>query len=103
LIVVRNLKPSKTVVDALPYPASGCKVTGDMPRTVIEVAGITWPDVLALDEIPIQPKLPQAVDIRPIVDQISTVFHYFELVSAALHCLFPLATRLPFTNVHNHI
>src|SRR5262249_52400889 len=81
--VVRNLQPRQALVGKLLDAAAAGEVTGDVPRAVVEVAGVARPDVVAADVVPVQPEPSQPIDVRGPVDQIAAVGH-LELVGATV-------------------
>src|SRR5262249_4985092 len=89
-LIMCNLKPREAPVGTLPYTASTRKMTGDVPRAVVEVAGIAGPEVVAVDHAPIEPELPESLDVVRAVEEV-TVVRNFELVRAAFHRVFPPA------------
>jgi hypothetical protein len=79
-----NLEPRQAAICTLSHAATRRDVTGDMPRSVVEVTGITGAKFVAEDDGTIQPELSKQHNVRASVCEISAVGH-FEFGRSAFH------------------
>ena len=82
--VVRDLQPGQAAVGAPLHAAGAGQVAGDVPGTMVEVARIARPEVVAADLFAIQPQFAQQLDVGGRVQE-ATAVAGLEFIATALH------------------
>jgi hypothetical protein len=79
-----NLQPCQAAVRALPHAAPTRKVAGDVPRAMIEVSRVAWPEVVPLDHKTVQPEFPEQFNVGSRVRQVP-VFSDVKFIGSTFH------------------